>query len=429
VERATGRPVSTAGFVDGEAWIDFAGLAGTIPTVSFSKVLLGQVPASTFRGKVVVVGVTAPSLQDIHATPTASAMTGPEIQANAISTLLRGLPLQRAPGAIDVALILLLSLIPALVTLRLSLLPALAAMVATAALYVVAAQLAFDAGRIVSVVYPLLALVASAISVGTVHYFTEVRERRRTRDAFRRFIPAEVVDQVLAQADDELRLGGIETEGTVMFSDVRGFTTFSETNEPARVMEVLNRYLSEMTDAILAHGGTLVAYTGDGIMAVFGAPLHQADHADRALAAGVEMLTERLTSFNEWAQTQGIGHFEMGVGLNSGVFIAGNVGSLRRLEYTVIGDTTNTAARLESMTKGTGHSLFMAESTRASLTRPAPPLEFVGEFPVRGREANIRVWGLAERIRRGSSPDLDESAAVPAPGEHPAAERTGEVVS
>ena len=183
-----------------------------------------------------------------------------------------------------------------------------------------------------------------------------------------------------------------------MFSDLRGFTSFAESLPVTRVIEVLNRYLGEMSEAILDHGGTLVAYMGDGIMAVFGAPIEQADHADRGLAAAREMLGPRLATFNQYLSDEGLHDegFRMGVGLNSGPVMSGNVGSERRLEYTAIGDTTNTAARLEGMTKGTPHMLFVAESTRDMLQTPVEELFFVDEFEVRGREAKIRLWSLPE---------------------------------
>ena len=130
---------------------------------------------------------------------------------------------------------------------------------------------------------------------------------------------------------------------------------------------MLNRYLTEMSDAILDHDGTLVAYMGDGIMAVFGAPIASDDHADKALGAAREML-ERLEAFNDWLRSEGLGDgFKMGIGLNTGDVMSGNVGSARRLEYTTIGDTTNSAARLEGMTKGTPYQLFVADSTHATL--------------------------------------------------------------
>ena len=162
------------------------------------------------------------------------------------------------------------------------------------------------------------------------------------------------------------------------------------------MIDVLNHYLEEMSDAIMDHGGTLVAYMGDGIMAVFGAPLEQPNHADRAIAAACEMLQLRLSRFNEWMQAEGHGEgFAMGIGLNSGTVMSGQVGSRRRIEYTAIGDTTNTAARLEGMTKGSGHQLFIADSTKQALRDERDDLELIGEREVRGRTHKITVWTLA----------------------------------
>src|SRR3954462_8724760 len=151
-----------------------------------------------------------------------------------------------------------------------------------------------------------------------------------------------------------------------------------------------------MSDAIIDEGGTLVAYMGDGIMAVFGAPLEQPDHADRALQASRDML-QRLEGWNRWLRDSGLHQgFKMGIGLNSGGVMSGNVGSEKRLEYTALGDTTNTAARLEGMTKGTPYQLYVADSTRSMLNRPAEDLVPVGEAEVRGRKAKVTLWSLPE---------------------------------
>jgi adenylate cyclase len=152
-----------------------------------------------------------------------------------------------------------------------------------------------------------------------------------------------------------------------------------------------------MTDAIHAYGGTLVSYEGDGIMAVFGAPLEQPDHADRAIAASRAMLADRLPRFNRWLREREIGDgFLMGIGLNTGDVVSGMVGSKNRLEYTAIGDTTNTAARLQGMTKGTPHSVFISDTTREALRRPLEDLIFVEEMEVRGRQAKVKLWSLPE---------------------------------
>jgi adenylate cyclase len=166
-----------------------------------------------------------------------------------------------------------------------------------------------------------------------------------------------------------------------------------------------------MSDAILNHGGTLVAYMGDGIMAVFGAPLPQSDHADRALDTAREMLTVRLPRFNQWLRDEGLSEgFKMGIGLNSGHVMSGHVGSERRVEYTAVGDTTNTASRIEGMTKGTPHQLLMADTTREALTKPAEDLVFFDEVPIRGRVEKVKLWSI-------SGTPAPPTAAAPAPAE------------
>jgi class 3 adenylate cyclase len=146
-----------------------------------------------------------------------------------------------------------------------------------------------------------------------------------------------------------------------------------------------------MTDAILAHGGTLVSFEGDGIMAVFGAPIEQSDHADRAVAAAREMLTERLPKWNRWLRENELSDgFKMGIGLNTGMVVSGNVGSERRLEYTAIGDTTNTASRLQGMTKGQSHLLFFSDTT-GSGSGELDDLVFIDEFEVRGRRRAVNL--------------------------------------
>ena len=218
---------------------------------------------------------------------------------------------------------------------------------------------------------------------------------------------------------------GVRTDGTVMFCDLRGFTSLSEGLEPEQVVEVVNRYLSEMTEAILAHGGTLVSFMGDGIMALFGAPIEQSDHAGRAIDAAREMLSTRLPRFNAWLREYGIEHeFRMGIGLNSGPVMSGNVGSEQRLEYTALGDTTNTAARLEGMTKGTPYSVLIAESTVESLRNPPEDIVFYEEQSVRGRREKLKLYALDIK-KPADAPDQPGVKAVgpaapasaPEPGE------------
>jgi adenylate cyclase len=392
-------------------WIDYVGPPGTIrgagdifhprKEISFSQVYLGKVPASAFRGKIVVVGPASPTLGDVHATSTTgnSVMSGVEVEANAIETALQGFPLHSYPRSANILLIILLALIPSFTALKLPPLRAFMLTVGLAAGFAVAVQFAFNHGRIVSFVYPLLALAISAIGSLAVNYLLTAFDRERTRNAFARFVPEGVVTQVLAQAGDGLRLGGKSVLCTILFSDIRGFTTFSETRSAEDVIDFLNTYLGEMTDAVLNNGGTLVSYSGDGILAVFGAPLEQEDHADRAVKSAREMIEKRLPAVNKWLGEKGQDiDVKIGVGINSGETMVGNVGSERRLEYTTIGDTVNTASRLEGMTKGTPYSIFLADSTRELMGQQPEDMVFVDELAVRGRAASVKVWAVPDPL-------------------------------
>jgi adenylate cyclase len=396
-ELMSARRIPASSFDGGSLPIDFAGPPETFKTISYTKVMRGDFPASMFRGKLAIVGASSPILQDRHATATTGSvdMPGPEVWANAASTLLRGVPLRDASGWLNIALILLLGVLVPLASLRVRQWRSLLDALALAVVFTLAVQVSFDSGLIVTFVYPLLALAFATLGTLAVLYMNETIERTRVHDLFSRFVPADVVDQVVASAGGNLRLGAVERDCTVLFSDLRGFTSFSEKLPATRVIEVVNCYLNEMTEAILAAGGTLISYMGDGIMAVFGAPLEQPDHADRALTAATEMIGPRLDAFNTWIAEQGHDHrFVMGVGLNSGPVMAGNIGSEQRVEYTALGDTTNTASRLEGMTKGSGHMLFIADTTRERVRHPPDELVLVGELEVRGRVEPVPVWTI-----------------------------------
>jgi adenylate cyclase len=396
-EITSGHRIPASRFAGGTLPIDYAGPPGTIRSISFSRVLRGRFPPGLVRGKTVIVGASAPILQDVHTTATTGSqqMSGPEIWANATETLLRGTPLKEAPGWLNVTLILLLGAAVPFGSLRVRRWRYLLDALVLAALFGLAAQVAFDNGLILSIVPPLLTLSLATLGTLAILYIGEAIERERVRDVFSRFVPADVVDEVLASADENLRLSGVERDCTVLFCDLRGFTSFSETQPAARVIEVVNFYLNEMTEAILGAGGTLVAYMGDGIMAIFGAPLRQDDHADRAVVAAREMIGARLERFNAWLAEQGFEEsFRMGVGLNSGPVMVGNVGSEQRVEYTAIGDTVNTASRLEGMTKGSDAMLYISATTRERMRAAVSDLSPVGEMEIRGKSGKLDVWTI-----------------------------------
>jgi adenylate cyclase len=405
-ERALGHTLDPSRFPEKRAWIDFAP-PRTVPFLSYSQVLTGKFDPAVVRGRTVVVGGTAPSLRDYHATSSSGegVISGPEVQANAIHTVLQGFPLRSGPSWLNLLAIWILALTPPLLGLRLSAVWTIAGSAVLGWIYAVATQVAFEHGTILAFIYPMGALVVSTVGGLVVHYLLAAFDRQRTRDTFARFVPENVVDQVLAQTGGELRLGGVRVVGTCMFADLRGSTMFAESLPPETVVDVINRYLGELTEAILGHGGTLISYLGDGFMAVFGAPIPQEDHADRAIAAAREILGERLPRFNEWLREQGYGDdFTIGIGINTGPFMAGNVGSEKRLEYTAMGDTINTASRLEGATKESGFYALIADSTREALVGPdGGDLVAVGEVDVRGRQEKVTIWSI-EAARKPQRP-------------------------
>jgi adenylate cyclase len=363
-------------------YIDFAGPAGTLPSLSFGRLVRGEFPPGRFRGRVVVVGPG----RELETHPTSVGdMAGAEIQASAVGTVLARFPLRTSSSAFDAALILVLALAAAIAAQALRAWMAAAVALGLLLTLAVGGQLTFGTGRVIPIVVPAAAVIAGASSGRAWGAASAAVARLRGR--FAQYVP----EAVIAGAPDQ------QLRATVLFSDVRGFTAFAETREPEQVVTILNRYLTDMSDAISEHGGTVVDYMGDGIMAAFGAPAPMPDHAERALAAALEMLGPRLQQFNDWLEEREPGvRFRMGVGINTGTVFSSSVGSGRRLAYTAIGDATNVAARLEGQTSKTGRALLVSESTRDGLSPDAASrLVFVGELRLSGREAPVRAWSLA----------------------------------
>ena len=266
--------------------------------------------------------------------------------------------------------------------------------VALALGWLVVAQVAFNFGWILPVVAPIAGLAGAAAAAVGVNYAFEVSARRQVRDVFGRFVPPAVVRDLI---DTDLKgdlLRATNCEVTILFSDLRGFTSFSEQRDPREVVGILNEYLGRVTD-ILVDAEAVIDYLGDGVMAVFGVPTEQPDHADRAVAAGITVLeaTERFD--REMAHRLDGAHFRVGVGINSGMVTAGNLGTVRRLKYTVIGDAVNTAARLEGMTKDASYDMLVSDSTRMLLSTEPDDLVEYATLPIRGRTETVRLWSVS----------------------------------
>jgi adenylate cyclase len=395
---ASPRPIHARPLQGDGAWIDYTGPESSLPEIPFDDVLSGRFDPRSVRGKVVVVGATATVLQDYHRTSEPGVMAGPQIQAQATQTILSGFPLSDPPGWLAPLMTIIAGLVAPLATLRgrpgREIVRALIAAGLGLVVLVVATQLAFNGGPVIKFVVPLLALLLGTAGAIALAYAVEIRARRRVRATFERFVPKQVVGELLERTDASPRLPGERVEATVVFCDLRGFTLLAEQLE-GEVIEVLDRWFNEMGDAVLDNGGTLVSFQGDGIMSVFGAPIGMPDHAARALACAREMLDVRLPRFNAWLEEQGLiaEPKRMGIGINTGTIMSGSVGSDRRLEYAAVGDATNTASRLQSLSKQSDHQLFVAQSTRDALG-DADGLVLLGPMELPGRREPCTVWTL-----------------------------------
>lgn len=399
-------------------WIAFAGPPGTVAQLSFLDVLDGTFDRSLVRDRIVVVGVTAPDAQDQHPTSVGGGqMSGAEIIANTVQTVVDGYPLNDQSPALRWLLLLVggvaAPLSAALVRPARRLTVAIVAGSATALLLVVASFLLFRAGTVTALAAPLAAALLGTAGAAAVAYRHEVRGRRRLRRTFERFVAPDVAAQLLGdQADDGTALPSRTLPATMVFCDLRDFTALADTADPERVVVLLNRYLAMVSDAVLEHGGTVVSFQGDGVLAAFGVPVPSADHATRAWRAVRAIIEVGMPDLDRWARAHGHvgdGGLRIGIGMHSGPVVSGLVGSERRVEYAAVGATTNVAARLQGLGREYSGQVFLSRETADAIRDPLPPLHELGPVTLRGRAVPIVVLVL---VGDGTPPVLDEDAKL-----------------
>jgi adenylate cyclase len=381
----------------GQLLIDWLGPPGTVPSVPATDVLRGAIPPGTFRDKLVLVGATAVGTHDLRTSPFGPAHAGVEINATVADGLLTGRFAARPDWwiAFDVLAVVILAALTAAGVSRTRALGGLAVLAALSAGYVLLALSLFVArGAWLAVVYPVLA-VALVYTALTAHRFlSEERERRRLGAMLGQYVAPDVVAAMLADPG-RLRLGGAEKVLTVLFSDLEGFTSQCERLAPGEMVEILAAYYERMTEEVFAHGGTLKEYVGDELMAFFGAPLEQADHAARACAAALGMRERRRALAAEWAAA-GRPALRARTGVNSGPMLVGNLGSRYRFAYGVLGDEVNLGSRLEGLNRLYGTEILVGEGT-ARLVGPAFLLREVDVVRVKGKAQAARVFELLAR--------------------------------
>jgi adenylate cyclase len=228
--------------------------------------------------------------------------------------------------------------------------------------------------------------VHTGIAINTVTNYERLQKQAQARSSFERFLPRQVVDQIL-RSPDAIKLGGVRQKITALFADVRNFTSLSETSTPELILNILNRYFSLISEIIFRHGGTLDKYIGDGLLALFGAPYVSELDAVQAVRAAAEM-QRSMVSFNEKLQADNLPSISIGIGINTGLAIVGYIGSETRLDYTAIGDTINTAARLEALAQP--GQIVISENTMQALDEDFI-LKPLGTEKLRGKNVNLRI--------------------------------------
>ncbi|MBI5152991.1 MAG: adenylate/guanylate cyclase domain-containing protein [Parcubacteria group bacterium] len=367
---------------------------GTIIRKHISSVLEDPSTIASLTNKVVLIGATASDLHDTKLTPLSRGveMPGVEIQANIINMLSRGYSLVPISTRIMQLWILIAILLPVLVFRRFrGVSQPLFVNIILGVFHTTLAIILFENGIIANIIHLNLGWSLSTLSLFGYTYFTTERERREMRKMFSKYVATDVLEYIMKNPD-KVSLGGEEKEVTILFSDIRGYTTFSESVTPKELVRVLNRYLTAMTEEILKHRGVLDKYIGDAVMAYWGAPMDDPDHADHAIEAALGMI-ERLKKFNEELKAEGMHEIAFGIGIYTGPVIIGNVGSEMRLEYTVIGDTVNVASRLEGVNKELHTTLLVGESAKNKI-KGKYAFKSMGSVSVKGRKEPLQVYTL-----------------------------------
>ncbi len=370
----------------------YTGKSGAYEVLSLSDVLEGKIPMQAFKNSIVLVGAYAPGMQDAYnvAVQKGAQMYGVEIHANILEALMEGKTNVPAPKGIYTIAAVAAVILFGILCIRCKVIGKTVLLVIFGAADIVAGKILYESGIVINLTLLPIAFI-TLYAYGLVQgYLGEILRRREVVSAFKKYVAPQVVEEISKKGDFQMVLGGENREVAVLFVDIRGFTPMSESLEPEQVVEILNEYLKLTTEAIFKNGGTLDKFIGDAAMAVFNAPFDLDDYVYKAvctardIAAGSEDLKEKL--LQRFGKT-----VSFGIGVNCGNAVVGNIGCDFRMDYTAIGDTVNTAARLESNAKP--GQILISEFVYEAIKDRVDVTE-VGEIPLKGKSNGIFVYQL-----------------------------------
>ncbi|MBU1853138.1 MAG: adenylate/guanylate cyclase domain-containing protein [Candidatus Omnitrophica bacterium] len=347
---------------------------------------------SLVKDKICIIGLTAPGTHDYTPIPLQPDYPAVGTHANVLNTILEGNYLYEADSRMNLAIIFIIAILTGICAALFSPVGSAIASFLILSLYSLLCIFLFkEKGLLVDMVGPLSTVILSYVGIVSYNFATEEKEKRWIRNAFGHYVSKNVMEEILKDPS-KLKLGGERKELTVLFSDIRSFTTYSEKYQPEEVVAILNEYLDEMTKVILKHNGTLDKYVGDEIMAIFGAPAAsvETDHAQRAVATALDML-KRLKELQEKWKTEGKESLDIGIGINTGPMLVGNIGSTERMDYTVIGDAVNLGARIEALTRNYNNHLIISEFTYAYV-KDMVEVKQLDSVKVKGKEKPVMMY-------------------------------------
>lgn len=382
----------------GHMLVNFSGPAGTYPTYSAANVHDGvtlEENPNAFRDKIVLIGATTLTLQDFYPTPFSARIPTPgvEVVANAVDTIISGEFISEAPPWLSMIIIILAALVATFLTRSRHPTMIIISMLLIMAGYAVVGFLTFFYYRyIIPVVAPEIMLFLGVVVPTLEQTISQEIEKRRVRSLFTRFISPEMVDQLMSTRD--INSLNKRANLSIIFSDIRGFTTLSEQLSPEEVVALLNPYLKAMTKVIHKHGGTVDKYEGDAIIAFFGEPVAYEDHAERAIRTAIDMRKALFQLGIRWEmEGRQVRNIDIGIGINSGEVFVGLLGSAQRINYTIIGDNVNLASRLQDLSKTYRWPVIISESTYQSV-KDKYDAELVDAVVVKGKTKAVNVYKL-----------------------------------
>ena len=380
----------------GALLINYHGRPGLFQVRSFSDVVKGRVSPKYFKDKIILAGVYAEGLQDIHQTPY-GAMFGIEMLANVTTQLLNRTYVSFSKDYINILLVIIFGLVISYIVGRKSILVSYVSTIILAAIYFFVVVFLFDRYRyMLNLSAPLITGILTLFSMIVYRILTEEKEKRVIQNMFANYVSKSIVEELLKHPE-KLELGGEDREITVLFSDIRGFTTLSEKLTPQELVSHLNEYLSAMTEIIFKYEGTLDKYVGDEIMAFWNAPVDQPNHAELACLTALDMM-EKLRELNaSWPEEK---RLNIGIGLNTGIMTVGNMGSKNRMDYTLMGDNVNLGARLEGTNKIYGTNIIISEFTYEKIKDRFLCRE-LDNIRVKGKLKPVKIYEVLDYITQG----------------------------